>query len=327
MLYPVMKKHILLFIAAWLSLFLFPRDAISFGGPLQVKNQFPLFLVLDPPFLETASYDHSLSVAFSYSSVFMVRSSPVWSVNLDMEVAELNFRYRKDILSLFELGIDIPFLSFNSGVMDDFISSYHNAFGFSDYGRSGRPSNAFLYEVRKNGVVIMKGENGGIGIGDIRLTAKRALLEGDPGVGIMANVELPTGNASKGYGSGSIDAGVALLLDKKITDRIEAHLNLGGVFPGNLKARETVALRSFVYAGACVEAALWKNVSLLGQVTAQGSPFPKMGIGSIDRTSVLLTFGGRYDAGKSSFELSFTEDPNTAGAPDFTVTFSFKRTF
>jgi hypothetical protein len=245
-----------------------------------------------------------------------------------MEAAELNFRYRKDIRSLFELGIDVPLLSFNSGFLDDFLSSYHKTFGFSDYGRSSRPGNAFLYEVKKNGVTVIKGESGRTGIGDIRLSAKRALLGGDPAVSVMTAVELPTGNASKGYGSGSVDADAALLLDKKITERIRTHFNLGIVFPGDLRGRETVKLKEFVYGGICVEAAVWKNLSLLGQVSAQGSPFPKTGISGVDRTSVLLTLGGRYYySGKNSFELSFTEDPNTAGAPDFTATFSFKKRF
>ncbi len=322
-----MKRYLLAPLGLVVSLILFASDAFSFGGPLETRNQFPLFLPLNAPSLETASYEHSLSVDFAYSSVYMVRSSSSWSVNLDMEVAALNFRYRRDILNLFELGIDIPVLSFNSGFMDGFLKSYHNAFGFSDYGRSERPSNSFLYEVRRNGVLVIKGEGGGVGIGDIRLTAKRALLSGDPAVSVVADVELPTGSASKGYGNGSIDAGVGLLVDKKLSEKIKGYLNLGVVFPGDFRARETVELRNFVYGGICLEAQLWKNFGLLGQVVAQNSPFPKTGVNSMDRPSVLLTLGGRYTSGKSSFELSFTEDPNTAGAPDFSVAVSFKKRF
>jgi hypothetical protein len=43
--------------------------------------------------------------------------------------------------------------------------------------------------------------------------------------------------------------------------------------------------------------------------------------------AVLLSLGGRYYLGNSSLELSFTEDPNTSGAPDFTFNASFKRRF
>jgi hypothetical protein len=327
--YGVMKRNVLpvLLLVMVITLCLLPAPASPFGGPLQVRNEFPLFLPINAPFMETAAYDHSLSVDFSYSSVYMVRSSAAWSVNLDMEIAELNFRYRRDILNLLELGIEVPFLSFNSGFMDDFLSKYHKTFGFSDYGRSGRPSNSFLYEVRRNGVAVIRADGGKIGIGDVRITAKRTLLSDDPVVSLMADLELPTGSASNGFGSGSIDAGVALLAEKKLSEKIKAYLNLGAIFPGDFRARETVALKNFIYGGFCLEADVSNHVSLIGQVFAQGSPFPKTGISSVDRTAVLLSLGGRYVSGKDSFELSFTEDPNTAGAPDFTITLAYRKRF
>ena len=304
---------------------LLPSGASSFEGPLQVKNQFPLFLTLNAPYLERASYEDSFTATLSYSSVFMLKNSPEWSINLDMEVAELNFRLRKNIPDVVQLGIDIPLLSFNSGFMDNFLNMYHNAFGFSDYGRSSRPSNEFLYEVRKNGILIIQGEGGKIGIGDIRLSAKKVILNNDPAVSLQASVELPTGNASKGYGNGTVDTGISLFMDKRISEKIETYLNLGVIFPGSLKADETVTLRNVIYGGAAVEVSPWEHISLLGQVVFQNSPFPKTGIGSMDRISALLSIGGRYTSGKNSFELSLTEDPNTAGAPDFTVVIGFKR--
>jgi hypothetical protein len=320
-----MKKQSLLWALICMCTVTFASVAYPLEGPLQIKNQFPLFLPLNAPYPERASYEDSLSATLSYSSVFMVKSSSEWSVNLDMELAELNLRVRKNIHDSVQLGIDIPLLSFNSGFMDNFLSSYHNAFGFSDYGRSSRPSNEFLYEVRRNGVAIIQGEGGGIGIGDIRLSAKRVIVKDDPVVSVQATLELPTGNASKGYGSGSVDAGISLLMDKKLFEKVKAYLTLGIIFPGGLKGNETVALNNVLYGGAVVEAQVWEHISLLGQVLFQNSPFPTTGISSIDRISALLSLGGRYASGKNSFELSLTEDPNTAGAPDFTVVVGFKR--
>jgi hypothetical protein len=322
-----MKRYLLALSIFILSLIITAAEASPFDGPLQVRNQFPLFLVMNPPYLETASYDNSFSASLFHSSTFMVRSSPGWSVNIDLETTELDLRLRKVIADYFELGIDIPFLSFNSGFMDNFLESYHEAFGFPDYGRSSRPANQFLYEVRKNGALVMKGKAGRTGIGDIRITAKKEILGSDPALSLMADLEIPTGNASGGFGNGALDTGVAVLLDKNLGETVRTYFNFGMVFPGDLKAGDTVKLRNFFYGGAGVEAAFWKNVSLVGQVMFQNSPFPKTGVSTIDRVSALLTVGGRYSSGKDSFELSFTEDPNTAGAPDFTVALSFKRRF
>lgn len=301
--------------------------AFSFDGPLQTRNQFPLFFLFNQPYLEKAVQENSLSMGLSHSSVFMVKKSAGWSVDMDMELTELALRYRTDMGSLFELGIALPFLTFNSGFMDNALSSYHKLFGFPDYGRSSRPQDVFAYEVRKNGSIVIKGTSGSIGMGDTRFSVKRMLFSGDPVVSLRAEVEIPTGNAAKGFGSGSFDFGAAVLIDKKITEKIISYLNFGAVFPGELKAHETVRLRSFAYAGAGLEAVLWNNISILSQALVQGSPFPKTDIPTIDRLSVILSFGGRYYSGKDSFELSFSEDPNTAGAPDFTISFSFKKKF
>jgi hypothetical protein len=308
-------------------LLLFSSAVFAFEGPLQVKNQFPLFLYLDPPRMESALTESSFSASLSHSSVFMIKASPEWSVNLDMEITELALRFKKDIPDLFEVGVEVPFVSFESGFMDGFLDSYHSAFGFADYGRSSRPENAFLYEVERNGTIVVKGKDGRIGIGDVRLTAKRVIWGGDPSVSVRAELQLPTGDASEGFGSGTVGAGATLLIDKKLSEKFMSYWNVGAVLPGDLKARETVSLRNFFHGGASVEAALWERFSILGQVEFQTSPFPETAIGAIDRISALLSFGGRYVSGKDSLEFSITEDPNTAGAPDVTFNLTYKRRF
>jgi hypothetical protein len=126
----------------------FASTAFSFDGPLQVKNQLPLSLNLNSPYLESAATENSFSVSLSHSSVYMIKKSKDWLVNLDMELTELSFRYRRIISNLFELGIEIPLLSFTGGFMDGFLNSYHQIFGFPDYGRCNRPNNEFLYKRR-----------------------------------------------------------------------------------------------------------------------------------------------------------------------------------
>jgi hypothetical protein len=318
-----MNKLLLLFIVILIS----PLLSYAFDGPLQVRNQFPLFLTFNAPYLEKAAIETSFSAGLSHSSVYLVDSSATWEAGLDMEITELNFRFKKNIKDFIEIGIDLPLLSFSSGFMDGFLDSYHDTFGFPDYGRRERPENEFLYEVRKDNVLVVKGENGRIGIGDIRFTLKTPLLKSDPAVSLQASIEFPSGDAEAGFGNGSTDAGLAIMMDKNFGEKLKSHLNVGIVFPGNLKGYEKVPCRDFFYGGAAVEAAILKNVSLVGQLFIQGSPFFKTEISSVDRTAVLLSFGGRYYSGGNSFEVSITEDPNTSGAPDFTMNFSFRRRF
>jgi hypothetical protein len=208
--------------------------------------------------------------------------------------------------------------------MDGFLESYHNAFGFSDYGRGQRPLNDFLYEVRRDSALVIKGRSG-TGLGDMRLVVKKPLISSDVlSLSLKGDIELPTGDTKKGYGNGSIDAGVSVLLDKSISDRISTYWNLGVVFPGDVRGYQKVDLKNFVYGGAAVEAVMGKNFSLLAQLQGQSAIYPETDLLAVDRAAYLLALGGRYNKGKGSVEFSLTEDINLAGAPDFIVNFSYK---
>jgi hypothetical protein len=319
-----MFKGRILFCLASLLLFVRPGAAVELAGPFQVKNQFPIFLYTDQPYLERAAPADSFSVSLSHSSLFVMEDSSAWSAHLDLELTELSFRYRRTVPGGLELGVDLPFVRATAGFLDRPLAWYHRAFGFPDYNRSSRPDNAFLYELRRNGMPVVLGENDKAGIGDLRLTAKKQLVAGDLTVSAMGTAELPTGDAKAGYGNGSVDAGVALLMDRRLGQDALWYANLGAVFPGELRGYQTVRLRNYAYAGTGLEAIAWPSLSLIGQVSVQTSPYPRTDISQIDRAAVMLVVGGRYYADTGSVELSLTEDLNTSGAPDFVLNLAWK---
>lgn len=327
-----MKKHACSIIAIFVLAVLFfvqpsRSSAAAFEGPLQVKNQFPLFLPINQPYLEQASTESSFSLGLNHSSVFVMNSSPQWSAHLDIELTELDLRYKRDIPGLFEVGVDVPVERATAGFMDRPLARYHSAFGFGDYGRSSRPYNDFLYDIRKDGAPVIEGDNDRAGFGDVRLTLKRKIMESDPVISVLADIELPTGNPRVGYGNGSYDSAFAVLVDKTLGEKTKLYGNIGAVLPGDLKAFQTVGLSNFYYAGAGIEALIWQRVGLLAQYVVQTSPYPHTGISQIDGVGMILVLGGRYYADSGSYELSLTEDPNTTGAPDFILNFTGKKKF
>jgi hypothetical protein len=313
------------FLFSVLLLSLLPAPAFSFEGPFQVKNLFPIFLHADQPYLEKAAMENSLSFSLSHASTYTVQSSADWVIDLDMETTELDLRYKRVISGLAEFGLDVPLLVTGGGFMDGFLEDYHRGFGFGDpYGRSQRPHNKFLYVVKKDGRLVVEGKSG-TGIGDIRLALKKPVMSSDDfTMSIKGDVEIPVGNAGTGYGNGSTDAAVALLLDKKITRRVMSYWNIGAVFPGDVKGHEKIGLKNFIYGGGAVEADLGKGFSLLVQVEGQSPIYPETDLLAVDRDAWLLVFGGRYQKGKGSFDLSLTEDINTSGAPDFILNLTYK---
>lgn len=309
---------------------IFSSIVYSFDGPLQVKNQYPIFLHVNQPYLEKASMENSLSFSLSHSSTYTVQNSSNWIINLDMEITELNFRYKRIIGDFIEFGLDVPVLGLSDGFMDSFLVSYHDTFGFSGYKRSSRPYNEFLYEVRRNGNLVVEGKTG-IGLGDIRLTVKKPLISlasqsgsDSLNLSVRADLELPTGRAKRGYGNGNFDIGISVLLDKSLSDSVMTYWNFGAVFPGDVKGYETVNLKNFIYGGAALEWALEKSFSLLAQIQGQSPIYPETDLLAVDRTAYLLAIGGRINAENGGFELSFSEDINAAGAPDFIINLTYK---
>jgi len=314
-------------LAMVLLMLLFAAPAWPFDGPLQVRNQFPIFVPLDPPYLERAAVSDVVSVALSHSSVYVTQTSAAWTVNMDLELTELMMRIKKTFGSRTELGLDVPFLRPTEGFLDRPLDSFHDFLGTRDYGRHARPYNEFLYELLFQGSPVIKPVNGRSGIGDVRMTLKQVVHDAKALVSLMANVELPTGDAKTGYGNGSLDAAFAVLVDLDLGTTYRGYGNAGVVLPGDWKGYQTIPMRPYAYAGFGVEAAWWEHFSVIVQTVAAGSPYPETGIRQVDWPGVLFVVGGRYSFERSGLEFSLTEDPDTAGAPDFIVNVAYTMKF
>lgn len=301
-------------------------DGPTFAGPLRVSNVHPLFIAAGAPELLTAEPVSAASATLSYGSTFLVKNSPAWGFAVDLETALLELRASR-AFGAAEVYADVPFISHNGGFLDGLLDRFHSATGTGDYGRSERPHNEFLYDVARNGNTVIDGRGGEAAIGDVTAGLKLTLMEGDPWVSVNGYVELPTGDADRGYGTGGVDWGLGVLVNKAVGERVMIYINGGYVLAGDLEAVRTAPLDDYLYGGAGVEWAWRRDLSLHAQVLAQGSPFETTGVDEVDDLSMVLTFGGRYRFGESTLEFSFSEDPTVAGAPDFMVTTGLSRRF
>jgi len=298
---------------------------MSFEGPFQVKNLYPVFLHADQPYLEKAAVENSMSYSLSHSSTYTVQESEDWVIHLDMEITEMNFRYKRIIQESVEFAIDIPVLMISGGFLDGFLEDYHDAVGFGDYGRSQRPNNEFLYEVRKDGEVLIEGKSG-IRLGDIRVALKAPLIASDAfNVSIKGDIEIPVSSAKQGFSNGSLDAGASILMDIPVTEKIRTYGNFGVVFPGDVRGHEKINLKNYLYGGAAIEVDAGGGLYLITQLQGQSSVYPDTDLQAVDRDAYMIVFGGRYRKEGKSIELSLTEDLSTSGAPDFIVNVTFKR--
>jgi hypothetical protein len=304
-----------------------PAHASSLHGPLRVRNGFPLSAILDAPCLERASYEDSLSFSLTHSSVDFIESDNGLDFTLDLEATELVVRYAKTVAGRVEIGIDVPFYSFNGGFLDDAIVEFHKAFGIES-GKHKGASGQFNFEAGKDGVPVLRGENGRIGLGDIRAYAKKALFRGEAvAAAVLADLEFPTGDPEKGYGNGRLDKRIALLAEFKPGGSVNLYANIGKVFPGDLHGFATLPFDDYVYGGLGIEAAISGRSSLLAQFLAQDTPLPGEGFvfPALLARPTLLTVGYRFASGVNVYEFSLTENLNPSFAPDLMINFTLRR--
>lgn len=318
---PMMKRVV---VTVALATSLGAITAEAGGGPLTVSNSHPLFaFVGEPPFL-SARPESAVLIHLNYSSTYLAGRSAQWDAHIDLETFLLEFSVSQVLGESTEVSMNIPVVSYNSGFLDGFLEWYHSTFGFSDYGRSFRPHNEFLFSVRRGGEAVVEGSPGEIALGDIRLGVKQELFQGPFAVSLFGHLELPTGNAERGYGSGGYDGGLSLLADADLPWSLTLYLNAGMVFTGTWKARKDVSLRDYPWAATGLKWRYSDNLSALVQVVVKASPYDT-GIGALDDSSTLLTLGGRYAVSRKTWvEISLSEDPSISGAPDFMVEMTLK---
>lgn len=301
--------------------------ASASDGPLEVVNQFPLLRGLGMPSLEQARCESGFAASLSHSSFVFVHGSASWNARIDMEATELELRARRIVSDGLELSAELPVVTLGSGVLDDPVTAFHRSFGLPDYGRRDLPVNEFSYAVRRNGAVAVAGRSG-TSLGDLRLGVKKAFVaESDRACSVKLFVELPTGSGKDGVGNGSVDAGALVAAERRIRTDVLLFGTAGIVQPGDLRAQQTVRLRPYGFAGLGADLRMTDRLSIVGQLSASSSPFAETGIREFDDPTYLFVIGIRHSKDDTAWELSFTEDPNTASAPDFTLNLTYRRRF
>lgn len=306
------------------------HNALSFEGPLVIKNSHPLYVAAGSPSLVSADPENSFAVNFSYSSTYLVAGPADWHFEIDVETAVMNLQFRRMVGESAEVSLDASLIRYGDGFMDGFMDTYHRALGMTGaYGRHDRPHNVFALNVTRNGAQVIQGAPGETELGDIMVGMKKQLFHTNATtVSVQGFLDLPAGNAGEGYGSGRTGGGIAVLMNERLPREVMLYVNAGMGFLSNLNAMQEVDLRNYYYGGAALEWRYSEKIFLNCQLIVQTSPFPTTGVRSVDDVSLMASVGGRYKLGEhSAVGGSVTEDPDTAGAPDLMAAIDYRYTF
>jgi hypothetical protein len=296
------------------------------AGPLRIRNTHPLFIAAPTPVMDSARLADSVDALFHYSSTFLLDASQAWTAEVDVETAFLEVGFRKTYSDRLEMSVHLPIVGYQSGFLDDLVRNYHDLIGVDD-GRDRRPNNDFLFVFSRNGQPVIRGRAGKTGVGDLRAGLKGNLLAGNPAVSIYGFVEFPTGDAEQGFGNEDFDWGLALLVDMQFATRWTVFANAGAVFTDELDGLQKIHLDDYLYGGLDLQWSYSPRFHLNVQLTGSGSPYDT-GIRDLDTETLVLGVGGSYSAGRHSrIAMVFSEDLNTAGAPDFMLGVGYRYVF
>jgi len=313
-------------------------DEYPSHGPISLVSQNPLYLLYLQPRPERARVLKAgqlrLSARGPYSNVFERQSngSTGMMVDLDMEVFRPSFFLQWGFLPDWEFGLELPFINTNSGFLDGFIQEFHKIFGFPNSGRNLVPDGRFNYSISRNGKDLYRNNSVPFLPSDIVLNVKRVLWKESRAVPAIAGnfyLKIPTGNISRGTGSGMPDIGFNLAFEKNYK-RIHGYVNLGGVILGP----KDYGLDQFLNAQlwnwmVAVEITAWSHhLGVIAQLQGDGSLFHDTGLSDLDEGNLILTIGFGGQEGPWGWRAAFAEDPSGTGpAVDFTTYLEVSYTF
>ena len=296
-------------------------------GPLHVQNRYPLYLMFLTPGPDTPNVIETgrllVSLSADYTSLYIDEQSRDWSVLMDMEMTVVDLGLTYGVTQRMNLSLKLPFISMNGGFLDKPLASYHDFFGFPDYGRPDGPVDEFGYQLTVDGDAWFDAQPGGLHPGDGVVSAKIQLAGGDNAQGLcsslLAVLKIPTGDSGHGFGSGQYDQAL-MILNRYRQSPLILYLNPGVILlsdPETDGADVSVNNMMTILTGIEYEAS--DRWSWVGQLNYLTSPLAHTGIPQLDQDSLELALGFCLSlSDRSVLEFAFCEDL-TRSAPDFTV--------
>jgi hypothetical protein len=211
----------------------------------------------------------------------------------DFELTRANLALQYGLFDRLALSLEIPLLYTWKGFLDEPIKAFEDVTGFKRTIRFERPQHLFSYILQKDGRDALRGTSGAVGIGDIAISAKALLREEGqwaPAIAGRFALKLPSGDEDRALGSGAVDVGLGLALEKTFGP-VRLYFNTGLTIPtGNPFAGtgiDTLPMLSTFLTG---EYRVTERFSMLVQLNGVTPPIRNTGL-DIDRATFEILFG------------------------------------
>lgn len=297
-------------------------------GPISIENQSPILLLFLQPLPGRADplpKGHGcIRLNTTVTNTLLSQSSEDYAATLDIQTVRPSLQVKYGVLPRLELGFSLPVIHYYSGYLDATILGIEEIFGSPRSIRDMQDPNQFVHFVEKHDETLISASENTTGIGDLTLRAKGKIRsEGEifPALSARLAVKLPTGDEDLAFGTGEVDWGLGILLEKDLTRKITVYGNADVIFPGDAFDDAEVSLREFYAFMVATEYRFKERFSAVAQMAWTTKPFQDSDLDMLDRRIIDLLIGLTYcTRGGIFIQTGGVEDifDSTEAGADFT---------
>jgi hypothetical protein len=307
--------------------------------PFASRNQSPVAQIFGLPFAGTGQVlppgRFELQLTADMANDFEIDDTARESIVLDGESYRYNLGLRYGIGDRYEVGLDVPVVTYAGGFLDGFIEDWHRAFGLPDGGRTAAPRDRLLFRYVRDGVEQLSFRRSGTGLGDIRLSGGMSLFhdveDSTIDIALRASVKVPTGDSDRLHGSGSTDVALWLAASEvypTYLGQVAGFASAGGMAmtKGRVLRDQQRTFVGFGNFGLGWAPADW--IAFKVQVDANTAYFSDSTLRELGAGAVQLVMGGTLGLGDgTALDLGVTEDILVNSAPDVGFHFALRQRF
>jgi hypothetical protein len=318
--------------------------AIQFGEllaqkvvqPFQTHNQSPVVHFFGLPANQGGVLQEEGK--FSLSNFFYISNNATSkrigeeAIYLDGEMYRNELYLKYGLSDKFEIALHIPIVKHSSGVMDPFISGWHDAFNMPEKARATMVKSALTYAYTQGEAPVFNVGDGSLELGDISLSLAMQLFKGEKDrFAIQASYKRSVGSKRKLIGSGTNDFSIQFSGSRNAqakAKQLATFYSLGYLRVGNGALLEDLSSKDIVFGSIGLGYCLSKSFVPKMQIDAHTGFYRKSALKQLGNDSMQLSIGFDYlISDKFTTSFAFIEDLIVNTAPDFVLQFGVSYKF
>lgn len=311
-----------------------PGNCTAAGPPLCSHNHSPFVQIYGLPDAQPArvltGHEVTIRVTADVANSCTYFQSTVEDFWMDGESASFRFSSRIGVGHGLELGLSLPYLTHNPGILDEAISRWHSLTGLPQGRRSSNAEQQLLYRYRAGKQVQFELNRPVSGVGDLLILGGWQIRPSAPALTVRIGLKVPTGRPPLLTGSGSADGLLVLSAGGNWRPAglpLRYSASLGVLRTGPSTFFRAVQRPVVTFGNIGVGITLLKGVTLLGQFDVH-SPFYRSDAYQLGLPSAQLSLGGVLQVWNGySLEVGLSEDVAVGTATDVDLNCSVQKMF